>query len=648
MEKLLQKLNPRQKEAVLAADGPILIVAGAGSGKTMVLTSKIAHLIVSHGVAPENILAVTFTNKAAKEMKERVQKILRERSKIPLGAELLLNIGTFHSIGVKILRRYAELLGYSKNFVIFDENDQEELMKSVLKELEIDTQKFPPSLFLAQISKLKSKLSDLKEYDSGASEGFFKMLAEVMPTYQKALKNHNAVDFDDMITLCVELFRAHPEILKFYQEQFRYILIDEYQDTNYAQYQLIYLLAKNRGNLCVVGDSDQSIYRWRQADITNILNFEKDYQQCKIFLLEENYRSTQNILDAANQIIKKNKQRKEKNLFTKNKGGAKIMVILTKSETAEAEFIVKKIKEIKEAGKYSFSDFAALYRTNAQSRVLEEFLIKNKIPYKMVGGFKFYERKEIKDLLSYLKFIYNPKDKIGLKRIINYPPRGIGKVSLEKFLQSGVKTPQIENFLRLVSELEEEQKKNPLSRFIKILAKKTGMEDELKNSAEKEDAARWENVMEFISAAAGYDQFDPEKALETFLEDTALISSRDNEETAGGGVNLMTMHAAKGLEFEVVFIMGMEDNVFPHSRSKNSIDELEEERRLCYVAVTRAKKEIYLTYAQKRKIYGQLQANPPSRFLFDIPQHLVEFKEYGINSHWQDLDWEDGVIDIEA
>ena len=647
MEKLLQKLNLQQKNAVLATDGSILIVAGAGSGKTMVLTSKIAYLILNRDIAPENILAVTFTNKAAKEMKERVFKLLAQYSNASVPAnESALNIGTFHSIGARILRQHIDLLGYSRNFAIFDEDNQEELIKTIMKEFEIDAKKFPPSLFLAHISKLKSKLTGIKDYDSQSDAGFFKILADVLPAYQKALKDNNAVDFDDMIALCVEIFRNHPEILARYQQKFRYILIDEYQDTNYAQYQLINMLAKSHGNLCVVGDSDQSIYRWRQADIKNILNFEKDYPQSQVFLLEENYRSTQSILDAANQVIKKNKMRKEKNLFTKNEKGGKIKLIMARDEVAEAEFVAKKIMEIKKKTGCSLADFAALYRTNAQSRSLEEALIKNKIPYKMIGGFKFYERKEIKDLLSYLKFIFNPKDKISLKRIISYPPRGIGKVSLEKFIKSESKTPQIESFMEMISALRSEQKNLPLSQFIKLLAKKSGIENHLKNSENKEEIGRWENIMEFISAASRYDQQDPETALETFLEDTALISSGD-EESRDGMVNLMTIHSAKGLEFEVVFLIGMEDNLFPHSRSKNSIDELEEERRLCYVAITRAKKEIYLLYAQKRKIYGQTQVNPPSRFIFDLPEHLVEFQEYGIEKWMKELDFEDGIIDIE-
>ena len=635
---LLKSLNERQKEAVLATDGPLLILAGAGSGKTLTLTSKIAYLIKTRGVRPANILAVTFTNKAAGEMKERVVRICGE----PLGA---LNIGTFHSVCLNIIRENTELCGLKKRFVIFDAKDQETVLKAIIKEFELDEDKFAPEIFSGQISKLKNKLTSAERFAEEAGGDFLqRVLVQVYLKYEEHLRENNALDFDDMIGRCVAFFRNHADALARYQEKFQYILIDEYQDTNHAQYQFIRLLAQARRNICAVGDNDQAIYGWRQADVTNILNFEKDYPDAKVILLEENYRSTQNILSAANNVIKKNKMRKEKNLFTREAAGEKIRVVLASSEKKEAEYVVKKIKELARRENISLSDCAVLYRTNAQSRELEETFMKAGLPYLVIGGFKFYERKEIKDMLSYLRHIHNENDAVSLKRIINSPPRGIGEKSLKHYLAEGKKTPALERFFELIAELKEKQKDTPLPQFIRLVAQKSGFEEKYKNGS-IEDQSRWENILEFTGAAEEYGAWPPEEALELFLQRTALAG---NEETTDqkNSVRLMTAHSAKGLEFGAVFVVGLEENIFPHSRGKNSPDELEEERRLCYVAITRAKKYLYLICAQTRKIYGQTQANAPSRFLYDIPEHLALSEEYGLEYSLKSLNLEDDIVDI--
>lgn len=640
---LLKNLNEKQKEAILAADGPVLILAGAGSGKTLVLTSKIAYLIKERGVNPGNILAVTFTNKAAGEMKERVYKLLGRPLNTNLYSAGALNIGTFHSICLNIIRENTELCGLKKRFVIYDDKDQETVIKNILKELEIDDKRFAPPLFSSQISKLKSNLTGAEQFAAESTYEFFpKMLAQVFLKYEERLKENNAVDFDDMIALCVALFENNAGVLARYQEKFKYILIDEYQDTNRAQYRFAHLLARCHRNICVVGDNDQAIYGWRQADIANILNFEKDYRDARVIMLEENYRSTQNILSAANSVIKKNKTRKEKNLFTRGETGEKIRVVLAENEKREAEYVARKIAGLAANSGHPLSDMAVLYRTNAQSRALEEVFMKAGLPYIVIGGFKFYERKEIKDILSYLRYIHNENDTVSLKRIINEPPRGIGEKSLDNFFAEQKKTPAIEKFFELIAELKTEQRALPLSKFIRLVAKKSGFEEKYKNGG-VEETTRWENILELAGTADEYPG-PADDALDFFLERAALTSREETDKQKA--VRLMTMHSAKGLEFGVVFVPGMEDNIFPHSRSKNSPEELEEERRLCYVAITRAKKHLYLLYAQTRKIYGQTQANPPSRFLFDIPEYLVVFEEYGLSYTTRDLDLEDGIIDI--
>ena len=641
MEDFLAHLNERQREAVTTENGPLLVIAGAGSGKTMVLTRRIASLI-SKGIArPDQVLAVTFTNKAAGEMKERVRALLAGSSgyAIPL-------IGTFHSVCLIILRAHAELLGYARGFIIFDSKDQQALLKSVCEELRIDTERFTPESFGNAISKLKSKLVTPDSFAEDASDPYPKMAAMVYAKYQDALKEHNAVDFDDMIMLCVQLFEAHKNILELYQEQFRYILIDEYQDTNFAQHRFVNLLAAKYRNICAVGDLDQAIYGWRQADVANILNFEKQYPDAKVVVLEENYRSTQNILSAANMIISKNKMRKEKNLFTKNIAGEKLSVVVAATETEEAEFVARTIRTLARDKHFSLSDIAVLYRTNAQSRAVEEIFARRALAYKVVGGLKFYERKEIKDVLAYIRCVANPRDTVSLKRIINFPPRGIGKVSLTNFFQKKETTKAIDEFFALIASLKEERAALPFSSFMKLVIQRSGIKDHFKELGEKEET-RWENVRELISAAAAYDAETPEQALTSFLDNAALASQESKEESTGA-VHVMTMHSAKGLEFRAVFVIGMEDNIFPHSRSKQSPADMEEERRLCYVAVTRAKEHVWLLYARSRRTYGQTQSNPPSRFLFDIPEHLVSFSVCGEEASISYDDLENGIVGFET
>lgn len=643
MHNLLEKLNERQKKAVLATDGPLLVIAGAGSGKTLVLTHKIAYLILEKGVRPEEILAVTFTNKAAREMKERLERLLKARG--GAGDARRVVLGTFHAFCLTILRAHAEKLGLTERFVIFDEKDQLALIKAACDELAIDQKRFAPELFSWAISKHKSKLTLPAALDETAQDPFSAAVRLVYETYQRALLAHNAVDFDDMIMLAVLLLEQHETVRAHYQNAYRYLLIDEYQDTNYAQYRLARLLAQEHNNICAVGDMDQAIYGWRAADVTNILNFEKDYENTRVVLLEENYRSTGNILSAANTIIAKNKMRREKNLFTKNGEGTKIHVILARTETDEAEFVSRTIARAVRKQENTYADFAVLYRTNAQSRAVEEAFMHARIPYVVLGGLKFYARKEVKDMLSYLRFIANPKDKTSLSRIVSVPARGIGKVALERFIERGEATAAMQKFLALAEMLRGDLAQMPLSQFVKHVGVKTGLRDHFVQAG-KEGLSRWENVLELISVAGRYDNVPATEALTRLLDNVALASAED-EDAAHNAVRLMTVHSAKGLEFTSVFVVGMEDNVFPHSRAKHEPAELEEERRLCYVAVTRAKKQLWLSAAQSRMLFGQLQANPPSRFLFDIPEHLVSFASASGVPSLDISEFEDGIIDIE-
>lgn len=644
MSKLLESLNEAQKKAVQKKDGPLLVIAGAGSGKTKVLTHKIAHLIES-GVSPQNILAVTFTNKAAGEMKERIHSLASNLNINAAG----LNIGTFHYICLMILRQHAGILGYKSNFVIFDGDDQKSLVKNILKELEIDPEKFKPRVFQSQISNLKSNLKSDRAFEEEASDFFPKIISQVYTKYQAHLREHNAVDFDDIIMLVVKLFREHPDILESYQDKFKYILIDEYQDTNAAQYNLVKMLAKKNRNLCVVGDNDQAIYGWRAADYKNILNFEKDYPDAEVVMLEQNYRSTQNILNAANKVIQKNSTRKEKNLFTENQKGSKINVILASSERSEAEFIAKKIKEIRDEEQRKLSDFVILYRANSQSRAVEEAFMKANLPYRIIGGFKFYQRKEVKDMIAYLRYIYNENDSVSFRRIVNAPTRGIGKKALENYFEKSEISKNLQAFFEMINSLREEIGNITLSKLIREIAKKSKIEESFNNKT-TEGQAKWENVLELVSVASTYD--NEENATEKFLENIALASDQDDIDQLEPVVNLMTMHAAKGLEFNVVFVLGMEDGIFPHSRSKDSHEELEEERRLCYVALTRAKEHLYLLHTEQRNTFGQKQKNPPSRFLYDIPEELVEFTQYkpfefSPFSRFKDEVDDDDIIDFE-
>ncbi len=639
MSTLIKNLNNPQKEAVQKTDGPLLVIAGAGSGKTRVLTHKIAYLI-EKGVKPYNILAVTFTNKAANEMKSRVEKLT---NKLNINAKGL-NIGTFHSICLIMLRENTELINREKNFVIFDSADQKSLIKNILKELDIDPKKFNPKIFQSKISNLKSNLKSEKNFENEATDFLPKITSQVYNKYQQYLKEHNAVDFDDIIMFCVNLFLKNQNILQKYQDKFKYILIDEYQDTNSAQYNLVKLLAKKHKNICVVGDNDQAIYGFRAADYKNMLNFGKDYPNTKEIILEENYRSTKNILNAANGVIKKNRSRKDKNLFTDNEKGSKINLILASSEKKEAEYITKKIKELLKKEKRPLSDFVLLYRANSQSRAIEEELMRANLPYKIIGGFKFYQRKEVKDIIAYLRYLHNESDKTSFKRIVNTPTRGIGKKAIQNYFEKNEISKNLEVFFKMINSLKEDAKTMRLSRLIKEIAKKSKME-EVFNDKTAENQSKWENILELLSVASIYDK--KEDAIPQFLENVALASDQDEVDQQKPVVNLMTIHAAKGLEFNVVFILGMEDGLFPHSRSKESPEELEEERRLCYVALTRAKKHLYLLHTEQRKIFGKTETNPPSRFLYDIPQDLIEFEQYPTCDFKFKDEMDDGIVDFE-
>ncbi len=644
MFEFIQELNEVQREAAVTVDGPVLIIAGAGSGKTKVLTYRIAYL-VSRGVKPQNILAVTFTNKAAEEMKERIKKLLKNRVRTEAKNELP-TVGTFHSVCVRILRSEIKKIGYPADFVIYDEQDQIGLIKEAMDELEISKEQFNPGGVLAGISQAKSELVDVKDYGQKANGFWQEQVAKIYDVYQRKLKDNRALDFDDLIMMTVKIFQLYPEILEKYQDRFRYISIDEYQDTNYSQYVLIQLLAQKYRNLCVVGDDWQSIYAFRGADFRNILNFERDWPDAKVITLEENYRSTQNILDAAHEIIVKNKHRKEKRLWTKNPRGSPLAVVCVENEKKEADFIVNKIQELREEKSLDFNDFTILYRTNAQSRIIEEAFLRAGFPYKLIGGVKFYHRKEIKDILAYLKFILNPHDFVSLNRIVNSPKASagwrIGKVGAGLIAQT-IKTKQKINFadldfgvskngqnlknfcafLRLAKEQTESQN---VSSVLKFLIKKTGYENHLLEDR-KEGQSRLENLQELLSVTKKYDRLPPPEGSRLFLEEIALLAEADEVENKKDVVNLMTLHSAKGLEFPVVFIAGCEEGLFPHSRSSLNPEEMEEERRLAYVGITRAKHQVYLTFCRQRQIYGATQINPPSRFLADIPAELVGFQD---------------------
>lgn len=631
-------LNGPQQEAVCHLEGPLLILAGAGSGKTRVLTYRIAHLI-SQGVAPWNILAVTFTNKAAQEMRERVETLI--------GKELAqaIWVSTFHTACVRILRQEIHHLGYDRNFVIFDSQDQLTLIKKVLKELNLSDKSYQPKTMLNSISGAKNELIGPEEYDRQAADFWSRTVAEVYQLYQKKLRTNNSLDFDDIIRLTVKLFQDVPEVLEKYQEKFKYILIDEYQDTNHAQYKLVNLLAGKYRNLCVVGDDDQSIYSFRSADIRNILEFERDFPEVKIIKLEQNYRSTKNILHVANEVIKNNRGRRAKRLWTENHEGEKIGIYRADDDRHEAWFVAEEIKRlVREAG-YQYNDVALLYRTNAQSRSFEEAFIQRGIPYRVIGGVRFYERKEIKDILAYLRLVHNPEDRISLTRIINVPKRGIGDASFERFLY--YLDDNNYSVLEGLQHLEEipsltSRAIKPLQSFyhqllnwllmketasVKELAetilKDSGYLQELKNEHTVESEGRIENLDEFLGLALKFEQESDDKSLAAFLETVALVADVDNYETDAEAVVLMTLHSAKGLEFPIVFLVGMEEGLFPHSRSLLNHSEMEEERRLCYVGVTRAKQRLYVTHAGMRVTFGNYSASVPSRFLMEFPKESI-------------------------
>lgn len=619
-------------------------MAGAGSGKTRVLTHRIAYLMAEKHVAPWNILAITFTNKAAREMKERVESILGP------GADDIW-ISTFHSMCVRILRRDIDRIGINRNFSILDTADQLSVIKGILKERNLDPKKFDPRSILGTISSAKNELTEPEEFSKVAGGYYDQVVSDVYVDYQKKLLKNQSLDFDDLIMTTIKLFDRVPEVLEFYQRKFQYIHVDEYQDTNRAQYMLVKQLAERFQNLCVVGDSDQSIYRWRGADITNILSFEKDYPNASVILLEQNYRSTKRILRAANEVIKNNSNRKPKNLWTENDEGIKISYYRGDNEFGEGQFVAGKIHQLHSSGKRKLSDIAILYRTNAQSRVIEETLLKAGLNYNIVGGTKFYDRKEIKDILAYLRLVSNPDDDISFTRIVNVPKRGVGATSLEKiasyaamnglsFFQAiqqvdfiGVSAKAanaLDSFRQMIENLTNMQDYLSITELTEEILDKTEYREMLKAEKSIEAQSRLENIDEFLSVTKNFEQKSEDKTLVAFLTDLALIADIDQldqkEEESGGkdAITLMTLHAAKGLEFPVVFLMGLEEGVFPHSRSLMEEAEMEEERRLAYVGITRAEQELYLTNAKMRTLFGRTNMNPESRFIAEIPDDLLE------------------------
>ena len=638
MQNLLEGLNDKQYEAVINTDGPCLVIAGAGSGKTKVLTHKIAYLMQEKDIKPWNILAITFTNKAANEMKERVEALVGDDAKD-------MWIGTFHSICVKILRRFIDRIGFDHSFVIFDTSDQRTLIKECLKDLKIDDKMFTDRIVQFEISNAKNDMKEPEEYEAMVKGDYRReKIASVYNLYQRRLKENNAIDFDDIINYTIKIFRENDDVLDYYTNKFNYILVDEYQDTNKSQFTLIRLLAKAHGNITVVGDNDQGIYSFRGADISNILNFEKDFKGTKIIKLEQNYRCTQNILNAANSVIKNNEVKYKKKLWTENEEGALPTFHVSDDEYDEGRYIVEQINHLRREEYYKYSDFAILYRMNSQSRAIEEILRREDIPYKIVGGLKFYERKEIKDIIAYLRLINNTSDNLALKRIINEPKRGIGKTSLDKIQaiseQTGIPMYQIikeadqyglsrvysnaQGFIEVIEDLISKKDEYTITELIKHTLKETGytkaLEDE--NSIEAEN--RIENLEEFLTVAVQFEEEEADNDLSTFLEGITLSSDIDGMDEEEESVTLMTLHSAKGLEFPVVFLVGMEEGIFPGYKSIGEPKELEEERRLCYVGITRAKNNLYLTCSRQRTMFGSTSCNPVSRFVKEIPENMLE------------------------
>lgn len=638
MNDTLQGLNKEQALAVQTTDGPMLILAGAGSGKTKVLTCRIAHLL-QHGVAPYRILAITFTNKAAAEMRERVDRMAGEAAKD-------VWLFTFHAFCARLLRRDIDKLeGYGNNFAIYDTSDAQNVVKQVLKEMNLDEKRFQPAGLCARISSAKNQLLSPVDYAKAANDFYEEKAAQIYASYQEKLRQNNALDFDDLLLLTVQLLQENAEVREKYQDKFQYIMVDEYQDTNHVQYLLTKLLAGRHRNICVVGDADQSIYGWRGADIQNILDFEKDYPDAKLIKLEQNYRSTQVILDAANAVIENNTGRKPKNLWTDNGTGREITYFQAMDERDEARFVIEQLQRLQQEENMRLGDMAVLYRTNTQSRVFEEMLIKSGISYNMVGGMKFYERKEIKDILAYLRVIFNPNDSLSLLRIINVPRRGIGDATLGRLqayaaenglhlfevLSNAAAVPglnsrfvgKLDELSGIIFELMGEAEEVPVKQLIEDVMQRTGYLEELQLSKNVQDQSRVDNLMELLSVAEDFAKGGEENTLENFLANVALVSDIDDAELGEDAVTLMTLHSAKGLEFPVVFLAGMEEGIFPHARTLMDEEEIEEERRLCYVGITRAEKYLFMSNARMRTIYGHTVSYPPSRFLQEVPRGLL-------------------------
>ena len=662
MQNLIQDLNNKQQEAVLQTEGPCLIIAGAGSGKTKVLTHKIAYLMAEKYIKPWNILAITFTNKAANEMKQRIESLVGD-------AVNDMWIGTFHSICVRILRKYIDRIGFDNSFIIFDTSDQKTLIKECLKQLKIDDKLFTDRAVLSEISNGKNEMLEPKAYSTKYEGDYRKeIIAQIYELYQRRLKENNAVDFDDIINYTIKILTENPDVLEYYTDKFQYVLVDEYQDTNKAQFMLISILASRHGNITVVGDNDQGIYSFRGADISNILNFEKDFLGTKIIKLEQNYRCTGNILKAANAVIKNNQVKYDKKLWTQNDEGNLPSIYLGDDEYNESNYIVSKINELRREQYYKYSDFAILYRMNSQSRAIEDILRREKIPYKIIGGQKFYERKEIKDVISYLRLIYNTSDNLALRRIINEPKRGIGKTSLDSIQEISEKTGtsmyeiikhaeqfglnrvyiNSREFIETIEDLRARQDKMLISELVKETLSKTGYTKALKDENTIEAESRIQNLDEFLTVAMEFEEESADNTLAEFLENMTLTADIDNMQDEEDCVILMTLHSAKGLEFETVFLVGMEEGIFPGYKSIGEPQELEEERRLFYVGITRAKRFLFLTCAKRRTIFGSTSYNPISRFVKEIPEELLEGYEETISPKKQEFNdssykWEYGL-----
>ena len=641
MQDILKGLNDKQYEAVINTEGPCLVIAGAGSGKTKVLTHKVAYLMQEKNVAPWNILAITFTNKAANEMKERVAKLVGEQAKD-------LWMGTFHSICVRILRSHIDKIGFDTSFIIFDTSDQRTMIKRCLKELDIDDKMFTERSVQSEISNAKNEMLEPDQYSLRARGDFRKeKIAEIYEKYQKNLKENNAIDFDDIINYTIKILNENPEIKDYYSNKFKYVLVDEYQDTNKAQFTLVKLFAENNGNITVVGDNDQGIYSFRGADISNILNFERDFKNSKIIKLEQNYRCTGNILKIANSVIKNNETKYEKKLWTENEIGRLPKIYSAENEYDEGNYIVEQIEHLRRQEDLKYSDFAVLYRMNTQSRAIEQILGREGIPYKVVGGLKFFERKEIKDIISYLRLIQNPMDNLSLTRIINEPKRGIGKTSLDKIQDLAIENETsmyeiIKNsdqyglnrvflnsreFVNAMEELHAKKDELIISELVKLTLKKTGYMKSLEDEKTIEAENRIENLEEFLTVAMEFEKEEVDNSLENFLQGMTLSSDIDNVDDAEESVTLMTLHSAKGLEFPVVFLVGMEEGIFPGYKSIGEESALEEERRLCYVGITRAKNNLFLTCSKQRTMFGSTSCNQVSRFVKEIPEELLDGAE---------------------